>query len=258
MKNPLHTRPTSGFPVSIATGLALETIFEPVQEVYDEARDTPERIKPDTYTDYLINLATIARNLINSLPYKEIATCSKSDVLDTFLEEIEYLNTLFQLHDKSVEFYVHSYAYPRQTYKKTLRVVSTSQQHTLFDMMEYCLSHVKKQDNVHHFTKNIRTHPTSTTLLLTHVPWDLLSYSNFHKLDLLESHTGVVKSRAFFNTKYHKLGKDMSFLPFMEYLLTTFGDGTMFKPAPMEDRLRVYDDMVKRKVHPLMSEFNFM
>lgn len=258
--NPILTnRPQSGFPVSIATGLALETIFDPIQEVFDEARQVPDKPPPEAYTDYLINLSTVARNLVNSVPTKELDTVKQTDFVDVFLEEVLYLTTLFQMHGLPVQFYVHSYAYPRHTYKDKIRTATTALQTKQFGIVEACLKGLKHNNDVLHFDKSIRTYKDSSTLILTHMPWDLLSFGNFRKLDLLESHTGTIKTRSTFNTKYFKLGdKDMSFLPFMEYLLTTFGDHVLFKPSPIKDREQLYSDMIKKRVHPLMTEANFL
>lgn len=255
----LANRPVSGFPVSIGTGLALETIFDPIQEVYDQARQVPDKPPPQTYTDYLVNLSTVARNLINAVPTKDLDFIKVSDFLDVFLEEVGYLTTLFQMHGLPVQFYVHSYAYPRHTYKDKLRVAATALQQKQFSISEKCLKSVKDTNDVLYFDKSVKTYKDSSTLILTHVPWDLLSFSNFKRLDLLESHTGVIKTRSQFNTKYFKFGdKDMSFLPFMEYLLTTFGDHVMFKPSSLKDREKLYDAMVKKRVHPLMTELSLI
>lgn len=266
ISNPLESRAQSGFPVSIGTGLALETIFEPVQSVYDEGREAPERIAAGTYTDYLINLSTIARNLMSSIPYKDLATTKSSAILNTFLEEVDYLTTLFEMHSLNVKFYVNSYAFVKSTYGagrhrevSRLREAATDHQRKQLDLVTMCLEHAKKQDKVLTFNKDVKLDKTSKCLIMTHVPWDLLSHHNFAKLDLVESHTGIIKTRSTFNTKYFKFGNnDMSFLPFLEYLLTIFGDGVMFKPASIPERQKLYDAMVSRKVHPLMSEMSLM
>lgn len=251
----LQERPQSGFPVSIATGLALETIFEPTQQVFDETRVVPDRPDPSLYTDYLFNVSTIARNIITSVPYAELAKCSTKDVTHTFLEEIDYLHTLFQMQDKRLHLYVNSYAFARQTYPEKMRKATTQQQIHSFDLVEACVKEAKKQTGMLSFAKDISVGGGSSTLLLSHVPWDLLSYGKFKRLDLLESHTGVIKTRKDWNSKYYRIpNKDMSFLPFWEYLLATFGDGVMFKPSPMKERLELYEAMLKKKVHPLMTE----
>lgn len=255
----LQNRPQSGFPISIATGLALETIFEPTQEVADSTRAVPDRPAPTLYTDYLFNVSTLARNIITSVKYAELRTCSVKDVITTLVEEMDYLKTLFQMQEKHLHFYVNSYAFVQQTYPEKLRKATTEQQTFSYHLVEECVKHIKKREMALAFSKDIYLERTSTTLLLSHVPWDLLSHGRFRRLDLLESHTGVIKTRKDWNTKYFKVpDKDMSFLPFMEYLLSTFGDNVMFKPALTKERLELYESMLKKKVHPLMSEAALM
>lgn len=253
----LDNRAMSGFPVSIATGLALETIFTPIKEVFDEAREAPPKANLKNYTDYLINVSTLLRNLVTSVKYEELVKLSNKDIFNCLLEEIEFLHNFFQMHSLPLKFYIHSYQYPKKTYADKLRLASSDQQKHHADINDYCLSKIQREDDTLQFSKSISLSKDSSCLLLTHVPWDLLSYDNFQNLELLESHTGVIKTRKDWNTKYFKLPeKDMSFLPFMEYLLTTFGDSVMFKPGPMKDRVTLYETLLKKRVHPLMSELS--
>lgn len=253
----LDNRAMSGFPLSIGTGLALETIFSPIKAVYDEAREAPPKADLSRYTDHLINVSTLLRNLISTLKYDELLKLTSSAVFDCLLEEIDFLQNFYQMHGIPLKFYVHSYQYPKSTYPDKLRLASSDHQKHVAEVTDYCLSRIKKEDNTLHFTKNLSISKDSSCLVLTHVPWDLLSYDNFNNLELLESHTGVIKTRKDWNTKYFKLQeKDMSFLPFMEYLLVTFGDNVMFKPAPLKERVALYETLQKKRVHPLMSELS--
>lgn len=251
----MDSRSMSGFPLSIGTGLALESVFDPIKEVMDPARVVPKRVDHTLYTDYVFNMSTILRNLLSSINYKDLVTVPKQIVLNTFLDEVEFLTHFFGMNSLNVNFYVHTYDYPKKTYPDKLRLASSDQQKYLQELTDFCLMGLRKHNDVAHFTKDVFYGKDTSALIVTHVPWDLLSYDRFRRLDLLESHTGVVKTRKDWNTKYFKIpDKDMSFLPFMEFLLTTFGDNVMFRPAPLKERLELYEAMVKKKVHPLMSE----
>lgn len=258
MTNPqtiMDSRSMSGFPLSIGTGLALETLFNPIKEVVDPSRVVPKKADLSLYTDYVFNMSTILRNFLSAVPYKDLVTVPKQTVLNTFLDEVEFLTHFFGMNSLKVNFYVHTYDYPKKTYPDKLRLASSDQQKYLQELTDFCLMGLRKHDDVQHFTKDVSYGNESSALIVTHVPWDLLSYGKFRRLDLLESHTGLVKTRKDWNTKYFKIpDKDMSFLPFFEFLLTTFGDHVMFRPAPLKERLEVYEAMVKKKVHPLMSE----
>lgn len=251
----LSDRAMSGFPVSIGTGLALETIFTPTQPVIDDSRIPPPKIVRDEYNHYLINASTLVRNLISSLPYKDFVSIPFQAVLDTLLEELDYLTGLFESQSLHLSIYHHTYLAPLGKYMEKIRAASTDQQRHVQDVTHKCLKHLRTQDDVHVFSDKITYDRQSRALVLTHIPYDLLSHANFSKFDLLESHTGVVKSRRHWYSKYMKVpDTDMSFLPFTESLLTTLGDNVMFKPDKLSDRVALIQLLQSRNVHPLMSE----
>lgn len=259
MNQILSNRSQSGFPLSIGSSLALESLFKPIQSVYDETRQIPNTIDITKYSNFIFNISTLLRNILSSVSSQEVLVLPKKDILDTLLEEIDWLNNFFQMSGLNINFYIHNYNFVHNNYKDILRKATTEKQIYLDGIYTFCLKGISKEDDVKEFSNDIKYTKEDSALIFTHVPWDLLSYRNFIKLDLLESHTGILKTRKLWNTKYHKLpgDRDMSFLPFMEYLLTTFGDNIMFHPAPLKDRLELYESMKKRNVHPLMDELSF-
>ena len=82
----LEQRTQSGFPLSIGTALALESVFSPVQPVYDETRVVPEKIKESDYNLYLINAATLVRNVLGAVGSKDYLLIRPQQVLHTVLE----------------------------------------------------------------------------------------------------------------------------------------------------------------------------
>jgi hypothetical protein len=261
MNELLLNRTKSGFPVSIGTGLALESIFEPIESVVDETRVVPNKIDTTAYTNYIFNVSTLLRNILNSVSSKDVLTISKLDYYNVLLEEIEWLSEFFQSSNLNASFYINDYKYVKTVYgpKDILRKATTDKQIYQDSIYSYCLDKLKKEDDIQHFSNDIKYNKEELVLIFTHVPWDLLSYKNFIKMDLLESHTGLVKTRKSWNTKYFKMpgDRDMSFLPFIEYLLTDiFGDSIMFSPGKLEKRIEIYDMLKKKNVHPLMDEFS--
>jgi hypothetical protein len=257
MNDKLLNRATSGFPLSIGTSMALETLFDTIQPSYDETRVVERLQDLGTYNLYVFNTATLLRNIIQSVQYSDLVTISKQDIYDTLLEEIEFLTQFFDSNSLNLKFYVNTYQYVKDVYKEkgSLRQASTDKQFYIDNLMSYCLDKLKKNDDVVVFYKDIRFNREDRVLLFTHVVFDLLSYNNFLKLDLLESHTGKIKSRKDWWTKYHAIPNvDMSFLPLMEYLLSVFGDNYMFKPAAIKDRMALYKAMQQKGITPLSSE----
>jgi len=257
MKNILAERPMSGFPLSIGTSLALETLFTPISPVYDEDRVVPDKPDLSRYNLLLINVSTLLRNLIGSIPATELNAVKYTDIHTTLLEEMQFLKEFTVSFSIPVSFYINSYKYVTDTYGKQnrLRKATTAKQIYIDTINTYCLTKLKFEKEILSFNNQVTINKECRCLMLTHIPWDLLGYSKFNLLELLESNTGVIKTRSTWNTKYFQVpGKDMSILPFMEYLLVTFGDSVMFHPDKLEKRLDVYDQLYRKKVHPLMSE----
>lgn len=249
---------TSSFPVAIGTGLSLETLFTPILPQVDETREVHNLPDLSVYTLYAFNVSTLMRNIIASFKYEDIAPVKNSAIFELLEAEMFFLSNFFQENNVPITFYVNTYKYFKDAYKDKLRKPSTDKQHRLADITDYCLDKARKLPEVQTFSKDLRFGKEHSVLLFTHIPADLLSYPNFTTLDLLESHTGVIKTRKDWNTKYYPIpDKDMSFLPFMEYLLcSVFGDKVMFKPAPLKERLALYNTLEKKQVHPLTSELS--
>lgn len=255
----LLDRPTSGFPMSIGTSLSIESIFNPVSEVYDANREVEKVHNIEQYSVFAFNASTILRNILTSIPYHELVQIPRADIYTALLEEIDFLSNHFQYNNLPFKLYIHTYAYVKSTYenKNKLRTSSTEKQIYLDNLVTYCLDKLKKEDDVDVFHKDVKYHKEDICLLFTHIPFDLLSHHNFLKLDLLESHTGVVKSRVDWNTKYYPIpDHDMTFLPFMEYLLNVFGDKIMFKPSPLKERIDLWKSLKAKRVTPITSEFS--
>lgn len=253
----LTNRTMSGFPVSIGTGLALEAIFTPIEESLHEAPPTPLP-DPSIYTSYVFNVETLIRNLLNSLTYQDTITIRHKHFLEVIVEEIHFLSSFFESNNTQALFYTNSYQYFRDTYKDKIRNPTTDKQHLTSAIIDYVLKHAPREiQEVQQFSKDISFGKDQKSLLLSHVPADLLSFSKFSTLDLLESHTGTIKSRRHWNTKYYPIPQeDMSFLPFLEYLWSVFGDRQLIKPSPIKERKQLLINMQKAGVNPLTSEFS--
>jgi hypothetical protein len=255
MANALSTRTQSGFPVSIGTGLALESLLDPVMVVFDEGREIPVKVKTEDYNVILVNTSTLLRNIISSISPEASTTVKHKDYLEVLQEEIQYLNDLFVMNDLEPVFYVNTYDYVKKVYpKEKLRVATTLKQLQLEMILNYCLTELQKSPSIRKYTNKVHTDMSHKALIMTHIPWDLLGYKEFLKLDLLESHTGLLKTRKDWYTKYHKLpNRDMSILPFTQELLSIMGDSVMFHPDPLKKRTEVYDTLVAKRVHPFTS-----
>ena len=254
----LENRETSGFPLSIGTGLALETLFEPQEDSLSETA-VEQTVDLTKYSTYAFNVGTLLRNILGSVKGQDAVSIQGKYYLYVLIEEITFLEEFFQEKGLNIAFYINSYTFFKKNYKDKLRKSSTDKQYAIDAITDFCLGKViKTKQNIQTFVQELTFPKRTSVLVLTHIPADLLSYGRFSTLDLLESHTGTIKTRRHWNTKYFKVpGKDMSFLPFMEYLLVNFGDSVMFKPAPIKERLAIYEQLEKKGVNPLTSEMSF-
>ena len=252
----LQDRAKSGFPVSIGTGLALETLLEPEIEVYDDTRELPPRVKTEDYDMIAINVSTLLRNMMSSITSDDSTSVKPSDYLEALREEIQYLNDLFVFQDLEPHFYIHTYEYVKSHYPpEKLRKATTLKQLQVEMVLNYCLSELRKEPSIHTYPYKIHINKALKCVIMTHVPWDLLSHTEFLKLDLLESHTGLLKTRKDWYSKYYKLpNRDMSMLPFNQELLGIFGDNTMIIPDAMKKRVEIYERLSEKKVNPMASQ----
>ena len=236
-------RTLSGFHLSAGTGLAFESLFVPTETVLDTANQA-KPVNTKNYNIFYISIFTLLRNILNAIPSS--TNIYYKDVYDTLLDEMNIIRTiaLTQTPHLSVRFYWCSYKTARSVFTHQsvkLRTSNTPKQ----KMTEILLNQVinkllkEKDDEFLMFNSDIleRDSSSKTVIVLTSQAYDLLSYKYFHSLDLLESHTRLIKTRALWYSKYKPVGnEDMSRLPFLKMLLMVMGDNYMYLSMPIELR----------------------
>lgn len=242
----LSARTMSAFPLSIGTSLAFESVFDGVQPPYDPTRKIPEKINIMNYNVFLINVSTLVRNIIGAIPTQEAESLTPRALLMALEDEIRYIIDIVKIHDTlgnvNIYFYSRNYTIIKQTFSRS-RIVRFYEAHTakqinLQNQIEGTVKLLRKNPEFEfvHYDLGVNLYPKSTlsALLFTHVPYDLLVNESFRILNLLESHTGLLKSRKDFWTKYYDAKKlDLSNIPFQRKLLAIFGDHILFKPTPI-------------------------
>lgn len=246
----LDSRKVSSFNLSIATGMALETLFDSQIPAYDPERVVPDRVDIAKYDEFHVNISTLYRNILGSLSTADKERVMPFDLLETLLQEIKLINDLVNHSSNNktkVVFYHNLYSgldtmYPNASIRKanTVNQMAYEQQHDR--VLTELMSHAKNLQNdqltlitVKNITSPIK--PGGGCLMLTHYAYDLVS-DNFSKLHLLESHTGAVKQKAQWYTKFND-GKSLVNIPFNIYTLQIFGDSTTFHPFPLACRKAV-------------------
>lgn len=253
----LYTRQTSAFPLSIGTSLALESVFPGRQPAYDTARKIPQVVSLSQYDECWINLETLLRNIEGSVKRPRFMECTPQHVAEILNTEIEIIESLFQVEGAGVcqpVFYVSSFKSlrARRAGKVLFRESATTIQKEYDLKVDKVLKLLNKQtDKIRMLDSDLRSPQKTSALILSHYPYDLTSYEYFRKLDLLESHTGILKERPRWNSKYAPVGKEsLEHLPFLEHLLLIFGDRHLIEPQSFKTRTRVLEISVKDKWTP--------
>lgn len=244
----LGARELGGFePLSIATAEAIESAFG--------FKIEGEESKPpiQEYDLLLVNVMTLYRNLMGSIPVKDhkpLRPYPVAEVLATEMRVIE--ERVSELTDGrcTVGFYHCTYndivnnfsraliKSPTTALQKERRAFESSTWLTLRD-------EIVARPPIQQWDRKF-DELGGRCLLLSHYPIDLLNRYRFSKLDLLESHTGAIKPPHMWNTKL-KGGWDLEYLPFDRFTLQMFGDDTHFAPMPIKIRKVVYNIAVKKR-----------
>lgn len=264
--SPLSNRTISAFPLSIGTSLALESIFEGKLPAYDPDRQIPVKIPVDQYQEIWINLSTLIRNILGAVSKEDYLKVKPRDILDALTTEIGVINSLFKEEGNNICTPI----YYQCDYKSLLDMIkhsgtdirlrndktSAQKHHTgLIHATLDSLFDTAYGDDIIHYTDSLKPKKRVNALIITHIPFDLISYSNYKRLDLLESHTGRLKPRSLWYTKYYPVAnEDMSHLPFTLKLLLIFGDHVMFHPANMSIRREIIQIARQKKLTSMSSE----
>lgn len=248
IENPFYSRAMSSWPISIGTALALESFFLGPNPVYDPERVIPNQINIEDYQEFWVNLGTLFRNIMGSVSAIEKDKAMPADVLAVLESEAESIDEIVTektngsvkvqyyscMHDDLASEHPHA--------KLRLLIQKTPKQEAYEHTQELVLAEFHKrhgqQEQVHLFKKNLRPGNKTKAILLSHDALDLLSEPNFTTLHLLESHTGILKRRALWHTKFNN-GKELSRIPFNAAFLQIFGDSQHFQPFPIAVRKRI-------------------
>lgn len=247
----LLDRTTTSFGISIGTGLMLESIFTPTTDRYDKDR-VPSMIKINDYSIHYYNIYTLIRNIISAVKDKEVhdRLLTSDYLFDTLLEEVRIINELYVGTNCKPILYIPNYTDIIKN-MSTGKPVSDTINRDVF-IFNYTLGYFSKKardvsmathTTVYKLPKNI-----SNVLITTSYPVDLLNNRYIPNLKLMESHTGVLKDKSKWYTKYHKIGsRDLSILPFTETLLYLLGDNKFIKSISTANKIKLYQHALDNK-----------
>lgn len=243
--DPLSCRTVSAFAVSIGTSLALESIFYSNTPSYDPDREIPQKVNIEDYDEFWINLSTMFRNIMGALSKEDSNRVGASGLKETLAFEMETIESIVLNEGKGkvkLIFYACEYKEATSSLKHphaVFRTDSTDKQKIYRSLHNETIAKLLKErnesENLRILDSSLKPKHKCKALVLTHIAYDLLSYKNFNTLDLIESHTGVLKPKSMWYTKFHE-GKVLNMIPFSLGFLQIFGDGEHFKPIDIRVR----------------------
>lgn len=237
--DPLSGRTLSAFPLSVATSLAFESILTGPNPTIDPDRRIPQQIDLKNYNEFWINLSTLFRNIMTSLSKEDAAIVGASGLKDTLTYEIETIESIIKNEGSSsvkLVFYVCENKDATSISKNPFAMMrgdTTDKQKIYRSLHNTTIAKFLKEhhesDSLRIFNSELKPKIRCKALILTHIAYDLLSHKNFTVLDLVESHTGVLKHKHQFHTKLQN-GKELVMIPFFKGFLQIFGDNEFYHP----------------------------
>lgn len=225
------------FSLSIGTSLAVETLFG--------INDLVPASNPLPYTKYeylFVNIRTLVRNLYNAVQKELKVTWTRDHYLREIMEELMILPEIINDQSKGklgLVYYINSYkSLQRQYPSAILKQSKTVSQKLYDDIEEHIVKHVQlavRNNQIRVMLNDMSiTLPEKTmgNLLLTHIAVDLVPFARTRRVQLLESHTGIIKDAARWYTKLN--GKELERIPFGEFSIQVYGDGKHFAGLPFK------------------------
>lgn len=232
-------RATGYFPLSIATSLAVEGAIG----IHPDHPAGPKLMKD--FTGHWVNVKTLFRNYYEAIGKDEIPNVKPADLIDSFRHELDAYKEIADEqggHKFKTVLYIPDYIGLQQRFPHAiLRVDSTANQVLFSKSLQTVLSQIIKNEKelIKLYPLKITDPDPSNCLMLTHFPFDLTTKA-FDNLSLLESHTGNIKDRSLWYTKFYN-GKELPMIPFRECFLSIFGDNQLFRPIGMSYRKTLVD-----------------
>lgn len=242
------------YSVNIATSLALESLMG----------IHPERTWPSPpflkYDNYWMNLRTLYRNVTGAFTADINTLLTPGIIAELMHDEWEAIRRVFSQTKIDPVLYICNYTdlYRRYKHHTVFREDKTGRQEDERERMEKSIKQFLSDVGDGYcvgFDTDIKPEGNAggKTILQSHLAVDLLSHKFFDDLELLESHTGAIKNRSLWYTKYNN-GKELSMIPFNHYFLRIFGDKEFFAPKDIALRKAIIEIATKYQWNALTTD----
>lgn len=226
-------------PISIGTSLAFESLLN----IHD---DLKHKIPPYLETEVIwINVKTLFRNLWGAIPRIRHDLVSDMQLAEALIFEMEMIRDVCRNECRGLEvvYYLPNYfGLGTINNEVLLRMDNTELQKNYTKRMIRTLEIVLKRYNqgmdinnvsdrnhmIRIYNNQITDRETRKTFIISSYAYDLTAYRKFSNLKLLETHTGAIKGRELWYTKYENHSA-VPPMPFRLDLLTILGDKTLFR-----------------------------
>ena len=236
----LTHRAYGNLPLSLGTSIAIESLMD----------DHIKAIKE--YNEIWVNIRTLVRNLYMSLDAESQSIVSDISLANAAISEIENLDSVIKDSNLKlgVNYYHNGYSLLETRYKiAKFRSQKTPRQQFYKALLDNTYSNIetyfKQEGKIHSYSLNIEPTISSKAIMLTHSPIDLISEKYFKEVCLLESHTGKLKDRTQWYTKFSSQANVS--IPMCLPMLSIFGDPEVFSPQPIKYRRAVIEVAEKYK-----------
>lgn len=245
----LSNRTISAFPLSVGTSLALESIYEASAPSIDPERVIPQKVTINDYSEFWINISTLVRNIFGALSKEgtlSVLPWEVAEVIETEAEMIQFLTQQQSSNRVKTYFYANTHQDLQTKYPDAKLRASNTEAQQIYKLIHDQAIEIVMKNNLSRADMyrlcrgEILPESRPKALILTHMAYDLLSHDHFQTLDLIESHTGVLKKKTAWYTKYND-GKSLPPMPFMSGLLQVFGDKETFAIADIRLKREVIE-----------------
>ena len=238
-------RATSGFSLSMGTGLAMETLFTPTDAVYDNTR-VFDKFDISQIDVLVVSWYTVVRNLIQSL-----SATDRARVFET--NKVKEITTIANSELQVIEMLCNGVGIKLEVlapdYGKDRLMLVDMTKPTAKNMM-FQIAVRSKDKSIFKANKKVLSDSEHRIMLFSHVSMDLAN-ANKRLTICLESNTGKVLRPPQFNKKIRKSVLDVSFLPLYPEILAIFGDSSgLLRTASVKDKRKAIEILKTGKVTP--------
>lgn len=210
------------------------------------------------FDNYWLNVRTLYRNIVSSFTSDVNVFLKPGVIAELMADEWQAITRVLEDTRLKPTLYSCDYGDLYRRYKNhtNFRGDTTDRMIDERKRMEASIKQFIEdvgKDALKMFDTDIVPDNNGRTIIQTHMAVDLLNYRNFEELELLESHTGAIKTRALWYTKYYN-GKELSMIPFTQYFMRIFGDKEFFAPKDRDLRKSIVEIATKYNWNSLTTD----